>query len=426
MGLRKADATPSMPSATPRYLRRREGRLVAGVAGGLADHLRIPALPVRIAFAVLAGFSGFGLLLYAAYWVVVPQVPATPGEQPRGLESAQRRGLRSRAERVADEQHLGQLFALLALALGAVALGQFAGVGAPGYLFWPALAVAAGLTVLWRQADEAAAPGSAPAERRLLPSGTFEVVRFLGGALLVVLGAVSFMFLTDPGSAVQGLTGGLVVCLGATLIAGPWLVRAARSLSAERAERIRSQTHADMAAHLHDSVLQTLALIQRQAHDPREVIRLARGQERDLRAFLYAEPQTEAAPEAASFASALRAVGASVEDTHGTPVELVTVGDGPVDDVRVAVLAATREAITNAAKHSAAASIDVYAEIGDGNTAVYVRDRGRGFSLADVPADRAGIKHSIEGRMARHAGTARVRSAPGEGTEVEIRVGAEP
>lgn len=412
----------------PRYLRRRDGRLLAGVAGGLADHLRLPVLPVRIGFAVLAGLSGIGILLYAGYWIFVPQAPAQPGDLPRGLVSAQRRGLRGFSARVIDDHPVGQLLSLLALALGAVALGQAAGFGMPGYLFWPAVAIAAGLTVLWRQADEAPDPSAASpvtaSESRWTARHTFGVARFVGGALLVVLGALSFLFLTDPGSALQGFTGGLVVVLGAALIAGPWLLRGARSLAAERAERIRSQAHADLAAHLHDSVLQTLALIQRQAYDPREVIRLARGQERDLRSFLYADPSTEAAGTGESFAAALRTVRADIEDTHGVPVELVTVGDGPVDEARAAVLAAVREAMTNAAKHSGAALIDVYAELDEAGTAVYVRDRGVGFSPEDVPNDRAGIRHSIQGRVVRQGGTVRVNSAPGEGTEIEIRLGA--
>ncbi len=420
-------AAPQPALEPPRFLRRREGRHLAGVAGGLADHLRLPALWVRIAFAVLAGFGGFGILLYAGYWMFVPQAPKNSRDTPRGLISAQRRGFRALPARMLDDQPVGQLLALLALALGAVSLGQVAGVGVQGYLFWPALAVGAGLVVLWRQADEAPDPSAGEqtpeVDQRWSARRAFGAVRFFGGALLVVLGGLSFLFLTDPSSALRGLTGGLVVVIGATLIAGPWLLRLARTLSAERAERVRSQTHADLAAHLHDSVLQTLALIQRQAHDPREVVRLARGQERDLRTFLYADPAAESAPADRSFAGALRAVGASVEDTHGMPVEVVTVGDGPVDEGRIAVLAAAREAMTNAAKHSGAATIDVYAEVEPASTAVYVRDRGHGFSPEDVPADRAGIRHSIQGRMERHGGTVTVNSAPGEGTEIEIRWG---
>jgi signal transduction histidine kinase len=211
-----------------------------------------------------------------------------------------------------------------------------------------------------------------------------------------------------------------VVVAGAALIAAPWLLRVWHSLSAERAERIRSQAHADLAAHLHDSVLQTLALIQRQADDPRAVVRLARGQERDLRAFLYAEQVPPDGEE--SMAVALRRVCAEVEESAGVPVELVTVGDRPLDEARGALVAAAREAMVNAAKHAGTARVDVYAEVDDGGASVFVRDRGVGFDPAAVPDDRAGIRNSIVGRMTRHGGRAEIRSAPGGGTEVELRL----
>jgi signal transduction histidine kinase len=249
----------------------------------------------------------------------------------------------------------------------------------------------------------------------------FGAARFVAGAALVGLGLATFLlFSSDPVSAARGLSGGAVVVVGAALIAGPWLLRIWQSLSAERAERIRSQAHADLAAHLHDSVLQTLALIQRQAHDPRAVIRLARGQERDLRAFLYAEPI--AAEGAESVAGALRRVCAEVEESAGVPVEVVTVGDGPMDEARAALVAAAREAMVNAAKHAGTGRVDVYAEVDAAGASVFVRDRGAGFDPAAVPADRAGIRNSIVGRMARHGGRAEVRSAPGAGTEVELRL----
>jgi signal transduction histidine kinase/phage shock protein PspC (stress-responsive transcriptional regulator) len=440
----------------PRYRRRREDRLVAGVASGLADHLGLDPLKVRIAFAVLAGFGGFGVLLYGGYWLFVPQAGAVDTEAPAGLRAASRLGLRSVPARVFDEQQPIQLVALLALALGAVLLGQRTGLGVPGFLLWPALAVGAGLAVLWRQADEAdaaradaaragaagadAADGSraggadaAVAEGDPAGAGStygltrarrvFGAARFAGGVTLVALGLASFLFFSsDAASAARGLSGGAIVVVGAALIAGPWLLRIWQSLSDERAERIRSQAHADLAAHLHDSVLQTLALIQRQAHDPRAVIRLARGQERDLRTFLYAEASLPDG--AASVAAALREVAGEVEESAGVPVEVVTVGDGPVDEARGALVAAAREAILNAAKHAGTARIDVYAEVDATGVSVFVRDRGVGFDPAGVSDDRAGIRNSIVGRMARHGGRAEIRSAPGTGTEVELRLPA--
>jgi signal transduction histidine kinase/phage shock protein PspC (stress-responsive transcriptional regulator) len=428
-----------MATDPPRYRRRRDDRLVAGVAGGLADHLGLDPLKVRIAFAVLAGFGGFGLVLYGGYWLFVPQAGSTDHRTPAGLRAANRLGLRSMPGRVFDEQQPIQLIALLALALGAVLLGQRAGLGAPGILLWPALAVGAGLALLWRQADEAdaARAGTAgvggdltdptraggPAVGPTRARRVFGLARFVGGTALVGLGLASFLlFSSDAASAARGLSGGAIVVVGAALIAGPWLLRVWQSLSAEREERIRSQAHADLAAHLHDSVLQTLALIQRQAHDPRAVVRLARGQERDLRTFLYAERPGPDGED--SVAEALRKVCAEVEESAGVPVELVTVGDGPVDEARGALVAAAREAMVNAAKHAGSARVDVYAEVDAAGVSVFVRDRGVGFDPATVPADRAGIRDSILGRMIRHGGRAEVRSAPGTGTEVELRLPA--
>ncbi len=287
-------------------------------------------------------------------------------------------------------------------------------------LLWPAVVVAAGLGVVWWQADQAglraAADDEVPRSRRMLG-----VARMLAGAVLVAIGLGSFLFLAGGAEAARrGLLGGVVLVAGATLIVGPWLLRLWRSLDDERAERLRSQAHADLAAHLHDSVLQTLALIQRQAHDPREVVRLARGQERDLRTFLYSD--RAAAEEVSTLTAGLRRVAAEIEDQHGFPVEVVTVGDAALDEPRRALLAAAREAMVNAAVH-AGTTVDVYAEV-DGETAtVYIRDRGPGFDPDAVPEDRAGVRHSIVGRMERHGGRAILRSRPGEGTEVELRLG---
>jgi signal transduction histidine kinase len=204
--------------------------------------------------------------------------------------------------------------------------------------------------------------------------------------------------------------------LGLALTVGPWLFRLASDLTEERAARVRSQERADVAAHLHDSVLQTLSLIQKNAEDSRAVARLARAQERDLRAWLYGD--TAAAE--TSVAGALRSAAAEVEDTHGTPVEVVTVGDAAMtEEVRPLVLAA-REAMVNAAKHSGADKVDVFAECDDTRVDVFVRDRGHGFDQDAVAEDRLGVRNSIVDRMRRHGGAAVIRTAPGEGTEVRL------
>jgi signal transduction histidine kinase len=222
----------------------------------------------------------------------------------------------------------------------------------------------------------------------------------------------------ELGVARDVLLAGALGVGGLALTVGPWLFRLAGDLSEERAARVRSQERADMAAHLHDSVLQTLTLIQKQADDPRTVARLARAQERDLRAWLYEEhDRTET-----SLAAALRAAAAEVEDAHGVAVEVVTVGDVSAGERSRPLELAAREAMVNAAKHSGTAKVAVFAEVAGGVAEVFVRDRGSGFALAEVPEDRLGVRHSIVDRMRRHGGSAEIVSAPGEGTEVRLRM----
>jgi len=207
----------------------------------------------------------------------------------------------------------------------------------------------------------------------------------------------------------------VAVVLG--VIFAPWVVRLVRSLGLERAQRIRSQERAEMAAHLHDSVLQTLAMVQRRSGDPQEVAALARRQERELRAWLAERP---APGQKALLAPALEAAATEVEERHGVPVEVVVVGDRELDAGAEAVVGATREAMTNAAKFGGGSPVDVYAEATDGRLQVFVRDRGPGFDPAAVPDDRRGVRESIVGRMERHGGRARLTSATGAGTEVEL------
>jgi signal transduction histidine kinase len=202
------------------------------------------------------------------------------------------------------------------------------------------------------------------------------------------------------------------------VVVGPWIYRLAADLTAERAERVRSQDRADVAAHLHDSVLQTLALIQKNSHDGPLVARLARSQERDLRAWLYSEESTDET----TVAGALRRMAATIEDAHGVSVEVVAVGDRAYSETLSAAVKAAGEAVTNAAKHAGVDRIDVYAEITDETVDVFVRDRGVGFDPEVVAEGRYGLQHSIRDRMDRHGGTAEVRSTPGEGTEVRLHL----
>jgi signal transduction histidine kinase len=278
-------------------------------------------------------------------------------------------------------------------------------------VFWPVLVAGAGLMLLWWRSDET------NRSAWLSGSGWKAWLRVLLGA--AVLGGALWLALFQAG--VSDALGEVLVAIalavvGTSLVAGPWLLRLTRDLRLERQERIRSQERADVAAHLHDSVLQTLALIQRQAADAQTVTRLARTQERELRTWLF----DDADPESSDLKAALtRAVG-EVEVMHGVPIELVVVGDAPASDVVNAIVAAAREAMVNASKHSGAARIDVYAEGTGDQVEVDVRDRGRGFDMDGVSTDRRGIRGSIVDRMARHGGRAEITTKPGGGTEVRL------
>jgi signal transduction histidine kinase/phage shock protein PspC (stress-responsive transcriptional regulator) len=384
------------------------GRILGGVCRGLARHLGVPVALVRVAFVLLAFSGGAGVVAYVAFWALVPLAPETEVEPARD----------DPAEGDDPSGRLGPLLALAAVGAGALLLAQQLGVGTGGPVAIPILVVGVGIAVLWRVADDAqrarwrrTATASATGRRAW--------VRVVVGVTLVVVGAVAVLG-TRRGfqAAVDGLAGALVVVAGVALVAGPWLYRNARDLAEERRERIRSQERAELAAHVHDSVVQTLTLIQRNADDPRAVTRLARAEERALRQWLY-----RPAPDAGSFRTRLEAAAAEVEDVHGGAVEVVVVGDAHLDERLAALLHAAREAILNAVKYAGAAgAVQVYAEVEDDRASVFVRDRGPGFDLDAVPEDRLGLRQSVFGRMARVGGTAEVRSTPGEGTEVRLAV----
>jgi signal transduction histidine kinase len=244
-------------------------------------------------------------------------------------------------------------------------------------------------------------------------------VRVLAGLGLILGSLIVFSLgAGDFGAAREIIVAGLLGVLGLALVVGPWVYRLAADLTAERAERVRTQDRADMAAHLHDSVLQTLALIQKNAADGPLVARLARAQERDLRAWLYDDQPGDES----TVGSALRRLAAAVEDAHGISVDVVSVGDCQLTDAMRPLVNAAGEAVTNAAKHAGTERVDVYTEVSADAVDVFVRDRGRGFDPDTVPEDRFGVRHSIIDRMERHGGSAEIRSAPGEGTEVRLHM----
>jgi signal transduction histidine kinase len=244
-------------------------------------------------------------------------------------------------------------------------------------------------------------------------------LRFAGSAVLLAIGLGWLLSLHGGIALLQPLGGFLLVVAALVLLFGPWWLRIARDLVVERQGRVRAEERADIAAHMHDSVLQTLALIQRRAEDRQAVVQLARAQERELRSWLF-EGRAPGDTDVSTFAEGVRQIQRDVEAWHGVPVEIVTVADCPLDEHLNALLAAAREATVNAAKWSGAAVISVFAEVEPDKVSVAVRDRGKGFDPAAVPGDRKGVAQSIHGRMTRHGGEATVQSAPGEGTKVTL------
>jgi len=401
--------TTSPGASSAELLRRdRDAGWLGGVAAGVARRFGVDVSLVRLAFVVATAAGGVGLAAYALGWLVIPAGDSGPTR------------VRIRTGRAAVEVALGTGLLLLAVLLTFRALG----IWFSDALVWPLVLVASGGALIWRQSTAAREP--APATQRT-PE---EIVRTEGrraavaisrtglGIALVV--AAGFVFLQATG-ALGAARDVLLAVIAAVVVLGvifaPWIVRLVRSLTQERAERIRSQERAEVAAHLHDSVLQTLAMVQRRAGDPSEVAALARRQERELRAWLADRP---APGQSARLAAALEAAAAEVEESQGVPVEVVVVGDRELDSRHEAIVAAAREAMTNAAKFGGGSPVDVYAESSDSRTQVFVRDRGPGFDAAAVPPDRRGVRESILGRMERHGGRGRITSSPGAGTEVEL------
>jgi signal transduction histidine kinase len=346
----------SAPAVRRLYREPGHGR-VAGVATGIASHLRVRVGVIRLGFVALSFAGGLGIALYGAYWIVLPAVPGS------------RRRL-------------------------------------------PAL--------IWRQASE-------PERDRWLRFGRDSIgadaddrmgrIRLLAGGALVVLGGALVVGRANFTAFGDVLVAVLVTVAGLVLVTGPWWMRLVTQLGQERAERIRSQERADIAAHLHDSVLQTLALIQRNASSPRDVARLARGQERELRTLLYGSRVASG-----ELSDELRRLAAEVEDAYVVRVDVVVVGDVAMNERLAAVAAATREAMVNAAKHSGVDAISLYAEAESEAVSVFVKDRGSGFDLEAIAEDRQGVRGSIIDRIERHGGEVTVRTMAGEGTEVAIRM----
>lgn len=420
---------------------RGEDRLIAGVCSGLARHLGMRTDVVRWIMAAAAFLGGAGVVLYGWLWIMVPTAaeaqkraarrPASPiapavSEPPR--VEAPRQG--PHMPRYAREVLLGVVLLLGAVALG----GPLIGLNVPLDTAVPVAAILGGVALAWMQLDEVRR------EKLVKGAGAERWTGWLrlGAGLILVVAGVALAVSGGQWNVLgMSMLASFAVLAGVALVLLPWGLKFWREFGAERAARVREEERAEIAAHLHDSVLQTLALIQRRAGNEADVSRLARAQERELREWLYRDSRSGQG----TFVDRIAALAGQVEDLHGVPIDVVTVGgtdpragrpepgagaagegqDGSrAAEAQDALLQAAREAMLNAVRHGAG-PVSVYAESGKDATEVFIKDRGTGFDPDAVPADRLGVRESIVGRMRRHGGEATIVSGA-DGTEVRLRL----
>ena len=396
-------ATPPAPAQTPprpypRFTRIRQGRVIGGVATGLSRHLGVDVRVVRLLLALSCLLSGAGVLCYALIWVLFSQADGAPASgAPSGAPEASR------------TDHLLVVLAVVG-ALTAFALVA----GSTAVRWWPLLIIGLGAVIVWRTYDR----GMDFSELR---GG---VPTLLAGGTLVLTGIVLVLVNWENRQAFgTTLMAVLLTLAGVAVLGVPLGLKMWEELTLERAERLAAAERAEIASRLHDSVLQTLALIQKRAGEDTEIAALARSQERELRQWLFGQQENAAAGAATTVFAALKLACGEVEDTYSVRITPVTVGaDGPLTETSRAVALAAREAMVNAARHSGVRDIDVYAENLAGELSVYVRDRGCGFDPEKIPDGHHGLTESVRGRVTRAGGTVQIRSAPGDGTEVILRV----
>ncbi len=392
-----------------RLLRRSDDRLLAGVASGIARWLGVDVTLVRVAFVLTTLLSGVGLLVYVVGWLLLPLEgqPGTIG-----------------ARALADRKGLIAVVAFLPALVAILIVTSELNAGFLTSIAWSGYFALAGLALIYRNAgDEERAwlrQSMQPALDMASGSRRALIARVLIGVALLA-GAVALFTISHPSRSIADPLEGLGLFFAAIVVVfGPWWLRLTRDLMAERQARVRAEERADVAARVHDSVLQTLALIQRSAAEPEKVVQLARTQERDLRSWLFsAHPDAEGADNT-TLVAAVEEIASDVETAHGVPVDVVAVGDCPLDDDLSAMLAAGREAMVNAAKWSGAPCVSVFTEVERKRVSVFVRDRGRGFDPDATPEDRQGIATSIRGRMQRIGGKVTIRSTVGGGSEIEL------
>ena len=451
---------------------RSSDRVIAGVCSGLAVHLGWPVRMVRIGMVVAAFAGGAGLAFYAWLWIMVPTAyenakrnarrPASPiapavslppmSLPPAGLQSGQApapspltlpppavlppnvgeydAGTASQPAEPAAGAGSGAWFRIRSMRYGkeillgaglllvaAILIARLLGVEVPLGTLIPAAAILGGAAIAWMQLDETRRAGLVDKTKADQAGGW---ARLAAGLALVVAGVL--VMVSGSGSWQQtwlALLASVAVLGGVALVLLPWGLKFWRDLETERAGRVRETERAEIAAHLHDSVLQTLALIQRRAGNEHDVVRLARAQERELRGWLFKDP----ARDAGQLSDRIKAAAAEVEDGLGHAVDVVTVGDTQMTERHEALVQASREAMLNAARHGGG-PVSVYLEVSDGGAEVFVKDRGPGFELHNVPHDRLGVRESVIGRMKRHGGNAAITSGP-DGTEVRLKLPAD-
>jgi signal transduction histidine kinase/phage shock protein PspC (stress-responsive transcriptional regulator) len=383
-------------SVSSRRLRRSVGdRVLFGVAGGIGERLGVDPLVVRLGFVLLTLAGGVGAICYLAS--IVASVEPAEGEPPSDRAASGRRTI-----------------AVVFVLAGSLLLLRTAGLWLGDDVVVPAALAVFGSIVLWTRATLGRSRLA-----RLLSRSSTGTVRFMAGAALIAVGVVVFVVVgRRSGLLWNGPAAAAAALLVVGVVIGPWMTRLARDVRIERRDRIRSEERATLAAHLHDSVLQTLALIQR-ADDPRRMASLARTQERELRGWLYGRAPS-AGP--SMLASAIESVVDQAEREYGVPVESVVVGDAPIDAAAGALVAAAREALVNAARHSGERSVSLFIEVEPEKITAFIRDQGVGFQRAAVALDRRGIADSIEGRIERSGGEVSISSTEGSGTEVRLMV----
>jgi signal transduction histidine kinase len=372
---------------------------------------------VRIGLVIFALVSGgVGLVVYVAAWLILP----FEGEQTTIAAKA-----------MSDRRGAAITLALVPALVAVLLLNSAFDVGFVGTLAWPFFLSLAGLILVYRNADDE--------ERDFLQQALDPVVvigagtrrsrqvfasRLVLGTVLLGGGAVALVLGHPKRSALRPLGGVVLVVAAIVVLCGPWWLRLARELAGERQARARAEERAEMATRVHDSVLQTLAMIQRSAGQPLKVAQLARRQERELRSWLFEgrPPGSFGEGGPSTLAAGVELIEQEVESSHDVAVDAVTVGDCALDDDLRALLLAGKEATVNAAKWSGAPTVSLFVEVEPVRVSMFVRDRGIGFEPEAVASDRRGISESMRARMARRGGTVTIRSAPGAGTEVELSV----